>query len=330
MRNLEKMTIPFQRGSRYQKKKETSTDNFMSLCDLLGVLVKSWNLLFVSLVLSIHGYAQTTGILEGSTLTPTTLEQAVSKVTPGSIVVIGENHGFKEHQRQQVTVMSALRAQGLKVSVGMEFFTYTHQALVDSYRAGSLSEADFLREIQWGSLSYDFYRAQALFPSLTEGAQTLALNAPRTLTGKVSKTGFSSLTPEELSLLPPNFTLGRGSYKQRFLGMMPHLPSPEAGERYFTAQSIWDDTMAWKAAEFISTHPDQVLVIVVGEFHVQYGGGLPDRLRQRSPQAAILTFSQVNTEGLSADELQNEIAPSQSEGPRADYLWLAPANGLAQ
>lgn len=287
--------------------------------------MKSFGLFFSSLLMLACAHAQTSGILRGNDLQKVELSESLRSVTPGSILVIGENHGFKEHQDQQVAIMDALRALGLKVSVGMEFFTYTDQSFVDSYRQGLLSEPDFLKQIKWGGLSYDYYRSQAEFPLLSEGAKTLALNAPRSLTGKVSKGGLQALTPEDERLLPPQFALGRDSYKRRFLSMMPHLPSPEAGERYFAAQSIWDDTMAWQATEFLRAHPDQVLVIVVGDFHVQYGGGLPDRLRSRGSEYPVLTFSQVNTLGLSDDEIAVEVAPSAEDGPRADFLWLAPA-----
>ncbi len=280
-----------------------------------------------ALLFSLNTYATPTGLFNGTTLQGTQLEQALRDIKPGSILVIGENHGFSVHQRQQVEVMQALRNLGHRVSVGLEFFTYTDQESVDFYRAGRLSESDFLSRIGWGSLSFDFYRDQALFPHLSEGSSTLALNAPRGLTSKVAKGGLASLTPAESQLLPPQFAVGRDSYKERFLRLMPHIPSPEAGLRYFTAQSIWDDTMAWKAAEFITQHPDQILVIVVGEFHVQFGGGLPDRLKVRVPQAPILTFSQINTAGLSDEDVVEEMEPSASEGARADYLWLAPAEG---
>ncbi|MEN0057459.1 MAG: ChaN family lipoprotein [Bdellovibrio sp.] len=282
-------------------------------------------LLSLSLLLSACAHAQSSGIYQGLNHEAVSLAEAVQGVTPGSVVVIGENHGFSEHQAQQVEIMETLRQQGLKVSVGLEFFTYTFQTQVEQYRQGLLLEADFLKEIQWGGISYDFYRSQALFPRLEEGAKTLALNAPRSLTGKVSKSGLASLTEEDRALLPPQFALGRDSYKERFLKMMPHLPSPEAGERYFAAQSVWDDTMAWRAVEFLQAHPEQVLVIVVGDFHVQYGGGLPDRLRARLPGLPVLTFSQVNTLGLSPEQIAQEIEPSEKEGARADYLWLAPA-----
>jgi uncharacterized iron-regulated protein len=242
-------------------------------------------------------------------------------IRPGQIVVMGELHGLKTAQQGQVELLQALRGQGLKVSVGLEFFYYPDQAAVDSYRLGSLDEAPFLKQIQWGSPSFDFYRDQAVFPRYDQGEKTLALNAPRTLTGRISKVGLGALTPEEQQLLPPQFQVGRDSYKKRFLAMMPHLPNPESGERYFAAQSVWDDTMAWKATEFIQAHPDQVLVIVVGDFHAQYGGGLPDRIAARTGQKPVV-FSYVTTADMSEDEIRTEIEPSAEFGPRADYIWL--------
>lgn len=288
----------------------------------------SLRLFLATLLVSACAHAEIEGIFRGGDLQEVSLVQSLEKVQPGSIVIIGENHGFQKHRDQQVQILEALRSLGLPVSVGLEFFTYTDQSKVNDYRAGLLSEADFLTAIAWGGISYDYYRSQALFPDLTQGSKTIALNAPRSLTGKVAKGGLDALTNEEKALLPPAFTVGRDSYKRRFLSMMPHLPTPEAGERYFLSQSIWDDTMAWQAEQFLKTHPQQVLVIVVGDFHVQFGGGLPDRLRHRLPQTPILTFSQVNTTGMTLEELDLEIQPSPTEGPRADYLWLAPVQRL--
>jgi len=251
-----------------------------------------------------------------------TVTQIAAQVRPGSIIVMGENHGFKTAQQGQMELLQALRAQGLSVSTGLEFFYYPDQSLVEDYRQGRLSEVDFLQKIQWGNPPFDFYRSQALFPRYELGERTLAINAPRSLTGRISKVGVAGLTPEESLLLPPAFQVGRASYKERFLAMMPHLPSPEAGDRYFEAQSTWDDTMAWKVAEFMSTHPDQVLVITVGDFHAAYGGGLPDRILARTGVRPVI-LSYVNTQGLTQEEIEHEINPSPVYGPRADYIWFA-------
>lgn len=266
--------------------------------------------------------AQEVPILLGGAPSNQILASEIAKtVRPGSVIVMGELHGLKTSRQAQLELLQALRNQGLKISVGLEFFYYPDQLVVDSYRAGQMDESQFLTQIQWGGISFDFYRDQALFPLYPFGERTLALNAPQALTRRISKVGLVGLNSDELQLLPPNFQVGRDSYKKRFLAMMPHIPSPEAGDRYFAAQSVWDDTMAWKAADFIRAHSDQVLVIVVGDFHAQYGGGLPDRIFARTGQAPLV-FSFVSSAGLSDEELLHELEPSTEFGPRANYIWL--------
>jgi uncharacterized iron-regulated protein len=99
-----------------------------------------------------------------------------------------------------------------------------------------------------------------------------------------------------------------------------HIPE-QAILRYFTAQSIWDETMSWQAVEFLRKNPSHVLVIIVGDFHAQYGGGLPDKLRQRG-LTKIITFSQVNLTELTPEEQAAEMEPHPTYGPRADFIWV--------
>ncbi len=260
------------------------------------------------------------GILRGEDLQTVPFEALIQSVPQGSILVIGENHGVPAHRDQQVQILEALRERGHKVSVGLEFLSYPHQPFVDSWRQSLLSEEEFLQKIQWQGTPFEFYRKQAEFPLLVEGSLTLALNAPRSLTSRIAKVGIAGLTTEEAALLPPDFTLGRDSYRRRFEALMPHLPDGPQKHQYFAAQSAWDDTMAWRASEFHRQFPTQTLVIVVGDFHVRYGGGLPDRLRSRS-QAIVKTLSQLNTEDLSLEEIEQELSPSLGDGSRADWIW---------
>lgn len=265
------------------------------------------------------------GLKRGDDLTPLTVETLAAGIPKGSVVVLGENHGLATHRDQQVAVLQALRGAGHIVSVGLEFFPAEFQAQVDAWRGGAQTEAEFLKAIGWGNPSFDFYRLQASFPSLEEGAQTVALNASRNLTSRVAKVGLEGLTSGERALLPPGFQLGRDSYRARFAAQMPHLPDPSALDRYFAAQSVWDEAMAWHATEFLRAHPGQTLVIVVGEFHARYGGGLPDRLRARGAPN-VFVISQVNLHGLSPQEALDEIAPT-ADGPRGDAVWAEEAGG---
>ena len=75
--------------------------------------------------------------------------------------------------------------------------------------------------------------------------------------------------------------------------------------------------------EFLKIHPDQVLVIVVGEFHVQYGGGLGFRIQSRRPGTRVTSLSQIWAEDMTDAEISEALKPSALEGPRADFIWVS-------
>lgn len=259
---------------------------------------------------------------DGQNLRPQTLQDVADRVAPGTILVLGEAHDNAVHSAQHVALLQELRGRGLKVSVGMEFLEYPAQDALDRYLRGELAEADFLKEAGWGGSNFAYYREQIRFSLGGEG-WTYALNSPRVLSSKIARGGLESLSAEEYALLPPQFSRGNDGYFERFQNAMGgHGPKGDALERYFLAQSLWDDTMAWKALKALRRDPAQVLVIIVGEFHVQYGGGLPDRLRARGANA-VVTLSQLNVEGASAEEIEEATRPTGVYGPRADFLWIS-------
>lgn len=268
-------------------------------------------------------------IYDGSSSEPLQLSQVVQTLKPGTILVVGEVHGQEAIRDQHLSILRELRTAGAKVSVGMEFFNYTDQKALQSYRAGEITEEQFKSTVKWSGFDFGLYRPQVLFPEASLGEGALGLNMPRSVTQVISKSGLQGLTTEQLRLMPPDFEVGRSSYRTRFFELMSdHVPQ-EKLENYFVAQSTWDDTMAWQSVEFVKNNLDHVFVIIVGEFHVQYGGGLPDRLQKRLEQAGlahkiqIKTVSQIWTQDLTDDEIKTEIAPSPIYGSRADFIFLA-------
>lgn len=266
-----------------------------------------------------YAHAETSRIIDGRTGNERSFEQFLETIPLGAVVLIGEQHAYTVHQQEQLQVLKNAQERGHLVSVGMEFFSYPFQDKVDSWRNGELSEGDFLKAISWGGMPFSSYRPQVLVPRL--GQEFLwALNMPMSLTGKVAKDGLDSLSAEEASLMPPQFQIGNDRYFERFKSA-GHWSDPSKLKNYFTAQSIWDDTMAWKAVQFHQKHPEQTLFIIVGEFHVQYGGGLPDRLRARGA-APVVTLSLVNADGMTPDEELEAISPTE-DGRRADFIWVS-------
>lgn len=240
------------------------------------------------------------------------LAEIVARAQPGQVLVVGEEHDNAQHDQQRMQLLRALKAAGLRVGVGMEFLEFPDQAQVNAYRAGQLLEADFLKAVRWGSFDFKYYRGPILFNG---GAGTRALNAPRELVAKLRKEGLGGLTNEEAALLPPQFTRGNDLYFERFLEAAGgHFKTPEAAERYFLAQSLWDDTMAFQTIEHLRRDPAQVFVIVVGGFHVQYGGGLPERLKARGHKDVVTLMQLAAGADPTADP---------KYGPQGDYVWVA-------
>jgi uncharacterized iron-regulated protein len=203
----------------------------------------------------------------------------------------------------------------------MEFFSYPDQEKVDQYRKNLLKEDEFLKGVQWGHTDFKYYRNQVLFPDSNFGEFVTAINIPRSITGVIAKSGLEGLSPEQQKLLPPLLEKGNDKYYERFKeSMSSHIVEQEKIDRYFWAQSVWDDTMAWKACEAIKSHPEQVFVIIVGEFHVQYGGGLPARLKAHGC-SQVKTMSLVDVTDYSEEKAKKELEPSPVYGPRADWVW---------
>lgn len=281
---------------------------------------RSMKKLTLMLVLFLSSSPAFADLYAGRSLQKVPVERALATVRPGQIVVFGEQHGFAPHHENQRLALRILNQNHAKVSVGMEFFEEQYQSHVDQYLLGQMSEQDFLRLINWGGTPFDHYREQVLWPQKT-GNHVLALNAPKWLTRKISQQGLSSLSPEDQTLLPTQFAIGNSNYYERFeLAMAEHVPA-SALTRYFEAQSTWDEFMSHNACEFIKSQPDQILVIIVGDFHAAFGGGLPDRIKARGCNDVVV-FSQIKSSTLSQAELLEQLTPHPRWGQRADYIFV--------
>lgn len=270
-----------------------------------------------------HGGFEAEKIYAGTDGAEVSLPDVAARIAAGDIVVLGEIHDNVRHHQNQKKLLHELAtvSPSASISVGMEFFEFPLQPDVDRYLTNELDEESFLQKIGWGGFSFDFYRDLVLFP-LSHGGWTYALNAPRTLTQKISRQGLDSLNEDERKLLPEDFTLGDDAYLERFREAMGgHVPQ-EKLLNYFAAQSAWDEAMAATAVKIMSANPEQVLVIIVGDFHAQYGGGLPDRLRARG-SFPVKVISQVDLSGLSEEEKEREILPHSRWGTRADWVWTS-------
>ncbi len=279
------------------------------------------NIFVVALLASACAHGQNQNeVLDLKAKNKIALDQFVDQIPLGTILIIGESHAIKGQnnldQKNQHLLIQKLVQEHRNVSVGMEFIHWTQQPFLDQYLKKQTSEDQFLKDINWAGNPYPDYKFQILEPLNGKGG-TFGINAPKDLTSFVGKNGISNLPQNLKSFLPPKFNLGNSLYKKRFFELMGDLSSHGGNsDFYFEAQSIWDDTMAWKSLEIMKSNPYGILVIIVGKFHAQYGGGLPSRIKARG-------FSQVITVTQSSEEDQSDLQDSNGYFYSKEYGLLS-------
>lgn len=248
------------------------------------------------------------------------LAEAAGELRPGAIVVLGEVHATPQSQSDPDSRLhhdNQLRfLLAREMRLGMEFLEYPDQRHVDDFLAGNKNESEFLTAVRWGGSPFAPY---GRLMQATRAQGTVALNIPRGISRQVARGGPESLSPEQRAFLPPLWERGASAYFERFAATMQgHVPA-EAIERYFWAQSLWDDTMAWRAIESHSS--DEVLMIVVGQFHAEFGHGLPARLKRQGAQD-VRTIVQVQLTDWTEEAIEAATQPDPLYGHRADLIWL--------
>lgn len=268
----------------------------------------------------------------------------IDSIQKGDIVLVGEEHGVYLHHQFQLEVIKQLQAKGYVVYVAIEHFSTPQQADLNSYLKGDLSEEEFLKVTKWGASKYSDCKSYTLGGGLSDftqrapfdcwkhqliqayqgGGKVIAANLPRAITNKVYKQGIGSLTPDEKKILPPNFQIGNPKYYERFqdwINAGGHGGfAKDTLDKMFVSQSLWDDTMAWQSKNVEESNPDSVTVVLAGDFHASYGGGLADRIRTRGFQGRVWEVSQGLILGGDKAAAESEALPDPQYGQRGDFI----------
>lgn len=195
-------------------------------------------------------------------------------------------------------------------------FQRPFQSVLDDYLAGELTEDELLAqseyETRWG-FDWAFY-APIFRYAKTHQIPLVALNTPAEITRKVAGEGLESLSGKDLQFILPLAEIDvsnedyRALMREVFAAHGGHGNS-DGFENFFAAQVLWDETMADGIVRQLEAEPDRQAIVLVGEAHVGYGYGIPDRVRRRLPEVA-----QVSAQFLGVDEAV--------ESGFADLVWM--------
>jgi uncharacterized iron-regulated protein len=263
--------------------------------------------------------AEATGLVRTQSDFTPRQQAMLQQLQTANVVYLGETHDRRSDREQQLAILQALFNHQPRLAIGMEMFQRPAQPILDRYLVGKITETELRTQTEfdkrWG-FSWDDFVPLLRFAK-TNRLQLIALNTPTEITRKVAKQGLDSLTPAERQYIPPITEIDRSNVKYResiLASYQQHLGSvPIASktfDRFYTAQLLWDETMAERVANFVKQQPDTRVVVLAGRAHILYGYGIPDRVRRRMTQTKFTHKTVL---------LTNE--GDKQPPPPADFIW---------
>ena len=240
----------------------------------------------------------------------------LTRISHARAVCVGEEHPNPHHHWVQLHVVRELakRRGKDKFAVGLEMIQRPFQGPLDDYAAKRI-DSDALRSRtgwaeRWG---YDFsFYGPTLDAAIASGGSLLALNAPKELVKKIVRHGLESLTADEKAQVP-ELKLDDAAHRAWFDALMdgmggsgahtsnkqageapdnPHgktedeTPAMPSAERIYTAQVLWDETMADGGATWLKANATGHLVILAGNGHC-HDSAIIARLKRRGIDDAL-------------------------------------------
>jgi uncharacterized iron-regulated protein len=237
------------------------------------------------------------------------MDALIDALVEHRVIFIGESHDRYEDHLNQLAIIRGLHERGQAVAIGMEFFQQPFQAQLDAYSAGELSEADFLRQTEYFDrwrFDYRLYRPILRY-AREQGLPLIALNLPREITEKVGDGGIASLSEDEKKQIPAEIDRDDPGYRAHIEQVFAMHPKDDEAslEHFLEVQLLWDEGMAERAAHWLETNPDRTLIVLAGSGHVEYGRGIPSRLKRRLdvPMAIVMSGQQRPVDPDLADYL---------------------------
>jgi uncharacterized iron-regulated protein len=208
------------------------------------------------------------------------------------------------------------------ITLSVEFFQRDVQGIVDEYLAGLITEKAFLGDVRpWPRYMTD-YRPLIEY-ARNEGLKVVAANAPRRYANLVTRRGKESLqqlSPDAQFWLPPlPFPEASDEYRDQWISAVeevvrleqdpcgrslpdslrsedsttvshhPSIGHHDAMGNQFDAQLLWDATMGYSIADHLLRSPEDLVIHIVGSFHVERGTGAPEYLEIYRPGSSAMT-----------------------------------------
>lgn len=240
-------------------------------------------ILFLLINFYSYAYAEQTDVFRLSDSKHITFKDMIEDLKKVDIIFIGEVHNSELHHEMQLNIIKSLVFEKLPLAIGLEMFNYESQKELDLWTSGSLNIEQFI-QIYYKNWNFPWSFYDDIFIYIRDNKlSAIALNVPPEISRKVSQSGFSSLTKEELKRLPPEIACVVNEEYMQFIrrAYAMHGHSGKNFQFFCEAQILWDQSMAYKAVEFLKKYPSKKIVVLAGNGHA-WKHGIPAQLKHFS------------------------------------------------
>lgn len=254
------------------------------------------------------------------------------------VIYLGERHTLQRHHDLQTRIVKALLDNNVALALGLEQLEAWQQPILDKYNAAEITFDQLAEETGWTRQwsNYEQYR-ETIETAHHAGVKIIALNIRTQTARKVAELGLNQLDESTKSELPTNMFLDDPVYRAHLnqLMMVHAFVDESLLERIFQAQVVRDEMMAAQIVHAFQEEPDHKVVVLCGAGHVNYGLGIPARVKRQLPaiKDRIIIFSESGDVKLSEAEKEasREISIThedlrQIQSPIADYLYVMATN----
>jgi uncharacterized iron-regulated protein len=250
----------------------------------------------------------------------------------GGIVVLGEVHDNGEHHRFEASALPNAKSNfSQKLGVVIEQLRADQQDGVrafhelDAKTLPSASLSDFKRLTDWDKSGWQQYNYDPLLQAAIDAKLPIyAGDVTRDAIMKVAKEGEAALPAEDRTRLKLDVPLGPklddaslSEIEEAHCGTMPK----EAFTGMAYAQRYRDATLADNVLKAADKHGSAILI--AGNGHVRTDRGVPWYIKQRAPNAKVVSIMLIEVEDGKNDP--ETYVPRDPDGkPAVDYILFTP------
>ncbi len=257
-------------------------------------------------------------ILDTRTGKAVTQAVLLDRLAAADVVFVGEQHTDPAAHTFELEVLTGLHTRvGKRLAVGLEMFERDVQPTLSDYVQGKVTEAAFLKTTRpWANYAAD-YRPLVEF-ARAHAVPVLASNVPQPIATEVGRRGLPALSAFPSTQYAPDVQTPRDGAFTRFQTVMQDMGghggmAMDAAtiSRFYDAQCLRDATMADSIVQRLQMAQNALILHINGQFHSDYGDGIPRRILWQRPLTKCVTIS----------VLSDAKAPPDSK-ELADYVVL--------